>query len=56
MGHQNLAYLAEKMTDYTFMIVDPFDKTYNPARQVEIGTDTEKFYLKAFRKQFEDLV
>ncbi len=30
------------------MIIDPFDKSYNPAKAVHRGSDLEKKYFQAF--------
>ena len=38
------------------MIIDPFDKTYNPAKSVKIGTQMEKNYFNSFWKTFGDLM
>ena len=32
------------------MIIDPFDKTYNPAKQVEMDSNEEEYY-NAFIEQ-----
>ena len=35
----------QEVNTYTFMIVDPFDRTYNPARNIKRDTDIEtNFY------------
>lgn len=38
------------------MIVDPFDKTYNPARQIESNTVAESQYFMAFKNMLLTLV
>lgn len=39
-----LKYLLDKMEYYSFMIEDPFDKTYCPSRQIEMNTGAFKKY------------
>jgi hypothetical protein len=35
---------VDKMEDWTFMIIDPFDKTYNPAKQVDTYSNEREYF------------
>ncbi len=38
------------------MILDPFDKSYNPAKSVKIGSHLESLYFAAFEKELSNLI
>lgn len=39
---------VDKIDDWTFMIIDPFDKTYNPGKQVDAYSN-EREYIQGFK-------
>jgi hypothetical protein len=47
--------LADSFRAHTFLIEDPFDKWYNPARHVSKGSKIEKSYLLEMRNAFDML-
>lgn len=41
---------------YAYLIIDPFDFTYNPAKHVLIGDNLHKEYIFAMDKAIESLI
>lgn len=41
---------------WAFMIEDPFDKTYNPSKQLELNTDLFNEYLRAFKEMMTKMI
>eukprot|EP00347_Sterkiella_histriomuscorum_P017131 403350549 len=50
------ANVLNDIKNFTFMIVDPFDKSYNPAKASRIGCDLEKNFFKKLNETFDDLM
>jgi hypothetical protein len=51
-----LEHHCDQMLKYTFLIEDPFDKTYNPGRAVKIGDKLEGEYDNMFQNALENLI
>ena len=47
--------MAESFRTHTFLIEDPFDKWYNPARHVTKGSNIEESYLLEMRRALDIL-
>ena len=52
---QNVQFLNE-IDSFSFMIVDPFDKTYNPAKSLKRKSDLEGRYLEYFWKTLHSMI
>ena len=47
--------LLKEFEEYTFMIEDPFDRTYNPARQVKRYSELEEQYYYEMEEMIHSL-
>ena len=45
----------DKMPNWTFVIVDPFDPTYNPAKQIDQFSNEDE-YIAGFKKLMIDCI
>lgn len=51
-----LEFVLERLDDWAYMIEDPFDCTYNPGRQVHVGSDIHIRYERQMKKSIDVLI
>lgn len=48
--------LIEKISEWTFMIVDPFDKTYNTAKSMKKYSEFEEEFFNAMNDTLDSII
>lgn len=48
--------VLDKMSRFTYQILDPFDRTYNPSKAALEGSEVDKLFRKALDFSFIDLL